>query len=177
MTYSTTVPERLPSIQDDLAFVVNGYDEMRAMEKTCLERAIQCGERLKRMKARVGHGKWLPFLHVNAPNISERTVSRWINLYENRDQIKSANVSDLSAAYRLLSTPQESAPEAIEQVDFSAAGYKAIGEVIRVNWELPLDELIETIRAYHRDNGWTFTSEDEFSWLGVICRMTQWEDE
>ncbi len=55
-------------------------------------------------KARLKHGEWLPWVEGNL-EFDDRTVRRYVNLFENR--IKLDTVSDLgiTEAYRLLSQP------------------------------------------------------------------------
>jgi hypothetical protein len=54
-----------------------------------LERAFEIGFRLKCWRDLVPHGKWLKWLEQHVPQISERTISRYIRLWDNNEWLKS----------------------------------------------------------------------------------------
>jgi Protein of unknown function (DUF3102) len=80
----------------------------RIMElgKQALDEAIDIGRDLSEIKASLDHGQWLPWLEKNAA-FTARSATRYMRLWDNRDRLKSDNVSDLSEAYALLSEPKK----------------------------------------------------------------------
>lgn len=80
------------------------HDEINGIGRAALDKAIRIGELLTAKKADLGHGKWLPWVESEAL-FSARTATRYLGLYENREKVKSASVSDLTEAYRLLAPP------------------------------------------------------------------------
>jgi hypothetical protein len=71
-------------------------------------RALEAGELLTKAKDIVGHGKWLPWLKDNCPNLPERTAQEYMWLADHRkemeEKIKSADFAHLtiSQAKRLM---------------------------------------------------------------------------
>jgi hypothetical protein len=100
-------------LQLDLSKEINQlHDKLFGIAKTSLETAIHIGELLTRQKAELGHGNWLPWCELYL-RFSDRTASKYISLYNDRDRIKSELGSDLGVneAYRLLSQPAEEQPQ------------------------------------------------------------------
>jgi hypothetical protein len=85
----------------------------RIMElgKQALDEAIDIGRDLSEIKTSLDHGQWLPWLEKNA-EFTARSATRYMRLWDNRDRLKSDNVSDLSEAYALLSEPKKTSPAA-----------------------------------------------------------------
>lgn len=77
------------------------HDELAAKAQTSLEIAIRVGGLLSDQKKRLSHGTWLPWLQAHI-RFSVRTASRYLAVYEGRSRLKSDTVSNLKAAYRLL---------------------------------------------------------------------------
>jgi hypothetical protein len=75
--------------------------------RTSLSNAIRIGELLSRVRGS-RRGKWLLWIKQNAP-FSERTARRYVQCYEKRKVLESANVADLSDAYALLCAPTKAA--------------------------------------------------------------------
>jgi hypothetical protein len=99
-----------------LAKQINTYHEAaETAYQDALSHAMACGDSLieakAKVKEKVGHGNWLPWLRENCPVISERTVRLYMQLARNRATIeaKSATVADLrlSGSLKLLSPPRE----------------------------------------------------------------------
>ena len=69
--------------------------------RTTLETAIEIGELLTKQKADLEHGQWLPWLRDNAP-FSERVARDYMRFYEREDELKTANLADLTQARKYL---------------------------------------------------------------------------
>ncbi len=100
----------LPAL-DALAERINTeHEACHASMQKGLDHALKAGALLLEAKAGLPHGEWLPWLKENCPDISERTVQRYMRLAENRDELrtKSATVADLTmrAAEAALTTPR-----------------------------------------------------------------------
>jgi len=83
--------------------IVRLHDEIEGFYRASLTRAIRIGELLEEQKAALPFGQWLPW--VDRLPLSEKTVQNYMKLFRNRDTLKSANVADLSTAYKLLAKP------------------------------------------------------------------------
>ncbi len=81
------------------------HNEIIGHLQTSLEKAIRIGELLTEQKAALKHGRFLPWIKGNLP-FSERTSRNYMRLYRERGRLKTANVADLSTAYRLLTEPK-----------------------------------------------------------------------
>lgn len=77
------------------------YRELVGLYKLSLEKAIEIGELLYQQKEELGHGKWLLWTRKNLP-FSERSARNYISLCNNRAALKSARITDLNAAYKIL---------------------------------------------------------------------------
>ncbi len=83
----------------DLAGRINTeHEACHASMQKGLGHALKAGALLLEAKAGLPHGEWLPWLENNCPDISERTVHRYMRLAENRDELgaKSATLADLT---------------------------------------------------------------------------------
>lgn len=80
------------------------HSDILSAARRSVENGIRIGELLTLEREQIDHGKWLPWLKSNI-KFSDRTARNYIRLYTERDQIKLANVSNLSAAYALLAGP------------------------------------------------------------------------
>ena len=67
-----------------------------------LEKAIRIGELLTEQKRTLKHGDFTNWILDNLP-FTDRTARNYMRLYDNRDKLKTENVSDLASAYKLLS--------------------------------------------------------------------------
>jgi hypothetical protein len=94
------------------------HSEILDAARGTLDKAIKIGELLSGIKAGLKHGEWLPWLKANL-TITERTAQNYARCFEEKDRLKSANVSDLSGAYLLLSEPknEESRAERAARLD------------------------------------------------------------
>jgi hypothetical protein len=78
------------------------HAELNGLAIAAIDRAIHIGELLCREKETINHGEWLPWLRAHI-SFSERTANNYMSVFRNRERLKSANVADLSEAYRMLS--------------------------------------------------------------------------
>jgi len=77
------------------------HTELLGHVRITIKQAIRIGELLTAVKEGLEHGRWLPWLKANV-EFHERTARRYIRVFENREQLKTDSVSDLTDAYRLL---------------------------------------------------------------------------
>jgi len=77
------------------------HKEIMTMYRRTVENAIEIGRMLTQQKAKIGYGKWLPWVTKNLP-FTDRTASNYMRLYKHRKKIKSAKFSDLQSAYRMV---------------------------------------------------------------------------
>jgi Protein of unknown function (DUF3102) len=88
----------------ELAQVTRRYHKILSAARASLDEAIEIGGFLVRIKAKLGHGNWLPWAEKKLP-FSVRRAEYWMSLFENRQDRKFANASNLSSAYKLLTGP------------------------------------------------------------------------
>jgi hypothetical protein len=90
----------------EIAQEINKLDQrIGTLARTSLELAIQIGMLLAQQKKSVPHGQWLKWVTQNL-TFGVRRVERYLMVHEHRDQLKIANVSNLTEAYALLATPK-----------------------------------------------------------------------
>ncbi|MHC1767692.1 MAG: MT-A70 family methyltransferase [Verrucomicrobiia bacterium] len=89
------------------------HADICGMGRKTVEMVIRIGELLTGEKAKLQHGEWLPWVRENL-EFSERTSRNYISVYQRRDTLKTANVADLSDAYKLLAAPAGDTPEDVE---------------------------------------------------------------
>ncbi len=87
--------------QDEIVSLHNQIENAMARS---LQNGLRIGEILTQQKAELEHGRFVPWIAENLP-FSERTARNYMMLHTRRDEIKTASVAGLNAAYRLLSTP------------------------------------------------------------------------
>jgi hypothetical protein len=94
----------------ELAHAINReHDLARQTFKTALHHAIKAGELLRKARAKVGHGAWLPWLQENC-HISERTAQAYMRLareFPKLDSAKAQRVADLPLRTALQEIAQE----------------------------------------------------------------------
>lgn len=78
-------------------------ENLNALRLT-LDNAIEIGGLLAELKTETKHGEWLPWIKANLP-FSERTARDYLRFYANREELKSANLADLTEARAYLSPP------------------------------------------------------------------------
>lgn len=86
-------------------------EELDALGKTALEKALEAGTLLIECKADLAHGEWLPWLEKNF-TFTDRTARRWMKLADDMQsgKLKSDTVSNLAEAYRITTETREIKP-------------------------------------------------------------------
>jgi hypothetical protein len=74
--------------QDKINAIRAAYAEVQSMAGRTLEKAIKLGGMFAEVHSSIPHGEWLPWLEQNLPQIPDRTVRRYIQLWENRETIR-----------------------------------------------------------------------------------------
>jgi Protein of unknown function (DUF3102) len=150
---------------EDLAGEINAeHGLVETYKHNTIEHAIRCGELLREMKRRVGHGNWLAWVqeHFQA---SERTARNYMEI------AKSAAVADLNedttmrSALRALASPSQPREPKLEPTDAQAAGAPA-GERIPIAEEkrIPDAEVLEEPRA-------GLGKTERRTWTGLPARL------
>jgi hypothetical protein len=80
------------------------HQQINGLAGRCLEKAIQIGKLLNDTKEGLGHGHFLDWLK-KLP-FTDRTARNYMRVFEHRAELKMANVSNLTTAYRLLEAPE-----------------------------------------------------------------------
>ncbi len=83
------------------------HSEIEGYLKVSLGKAIRIGELLAGMKEHLPYGQFTPWVE-NALPFTDRTARNYMNLFHNRDRLKTETVSDLTSAYKLLEAPKKS---------------------------------------------------------------------
>jgi hypothetical protein len=101
--------------------------------KDAIDRALELGEILTRIKESMGHGEWLLWLEANVPEISTRTAQNCMRLWKKRDLLKNAAdaylVESVSDALVIVygrekedaEAPETAAPDTAESAEGGAA--------------------------------------------------------
>jgi 5-methylcytosine-specific restriction endonuclease McrA len=82
------------------------HGEIITAARTSLDKAVRIGELLVEQKARLHHGRWLPWIKEHLP-FSQQTASNYIRVYSNRAKLPTVGNLELTDAYRLLAAPAE----------------------------------------------------------------------
>jgi hypothetical protein len=94
----------------ELAHAINREHDLASQTfKTALHHAIKAGELLRKARANVGHGAWLPWLQENC-HVSERTAQAYMRLareFPKLDSAKAQRVADLPLRTALKEIAQE----------------------------------------------------------------------
>lgn len=77
--------------------------------KKALSKAIEVGELLTKQKAAMKHGEFIPWVKRNLP-FGERTARNYMQLFREKKKIKSARISDLTSAYKMIAHKPKTAP-------------------------------------------------------------------
>ena len=80
------------------------HAEIGGYLRMTLDKAIRIGELLTEQKVGMEHGTWLPWLQENVP-FSERTARDYLRFYDQREELKTATVADLTMARKHLAPP------------------------------------------------------------------------
>jgi hypothetical protein len=88
--------------------------------RDALTNAIRCGEILSQVRETLKHGEFLEWIQEFAP-FSRRSAYNYIRLFDNKDDLKLANVANLSDAYSaLLAAPiiESGEPQKLHEPNF-----------------------------------------------------------
>jgi len=87
---------------------------------SAIEKAWQCGKHLNTIKAIVGHGKWLPWLRNNWPELTERTAQVYMKIaHDNPNALHVADLKiDSVRKYRLGLVPEKPKPNKENDIKF-----------------------------------------------------------
>ena len=91
-------------IEANIKKIISLHNEITESLKTSLEKAILIGQLLIEQKEKLKHGEFTSWIKENLP-FTGRTARNYIKLFNNKDMLITERVSDLTAAYKLLSTP------------------------------------------------------------------------
>lgn len=88
----------------NVAIIADLHEQIMGNARKSLDLAIRAGGLLMEQRNTVEHGQWESWVRAHF-SFTPRTASNYMRIYRERDQIKSANVSDLADAYELLVEP------------------------------------------------------------------------
>ena len=130
--------------------LIDIHNEITGNLKNSLELAIEAGKLLTNIKATLQHGEFIPWIEANMP-FTDRTARNYMNLYENKDKLKTESVSDLNGAYKLLKPPEKSSND--DLIDL-AEYEKIIKELNKFIGDISLDiaKSLYEVKSYY-DNG------------------------
>lgn len=85
--------------------VIRLHDEVCNESRSTLQKAFRIGELLTKQKSELQHGEWGQWCITHIPTISERTIQRYMQLWDNKGWLtstflKSDTVSDLPLGIR-----------------------------------------------------------------------------
>lgn len=81
------------------------HNEIGGYIKVTLDKAIRIGELLSQQKEELKHGEFTSWIEDNLP-FTDRTARNYMNIFRNRERLKTETVSDLTTAYKLLEEPK-----------------------------------------------------------------------
>jgi len=81
--------------------IVNLHQEILIHLRLSLGKAIKIGKILIEQKSNLSHGEFTPWVKANIP-FSDRTARNYMRLFRESHNLKMANISNLSQAYRFL---------------------------------------------------------------------------
>ncbi len=93
---------RVPNNNEVVRSIKGLHTEILHSFKMSLKKGIALGEILTKTKKELGHNNWLPWVDKYLPFCS-RSATNYRALYSYRKNLKSAKVSDLHSAYKLIS--------------------------------------------------------------------------
>lgn len=143
----------------DLAAKINAaHREARDHATRAMDRALEAGDLLLKVKASLAHGQWLPWLEEHCPDISARTAQGYMRLARDLPvQIRTDAHLSLNGAKRLLSAPKDDAPDLDIQNNQSPEA-RPDQETALLQWleKSPLFDGMHTQAVYLLDAaGWT----------------------
>ncbi|MBN1819786.1 MAG: DUF3102 domain-containing protein [Prolixibacteraceae bacterium] len=125
--------------QTEITEIKQLHAEIEASLKTSLEKAVRVGKLLCRVKDKLKHGEFMPWIKDNLP-FTDRTARNYINLFENRENILQAG--SVTEAYKMLS---ESKTETISDLNHSKNVFTIL------NREIYLLKIISRLYEDHKE--------------------------
>ncbi len=93
------------------------YQEFKASRDTAIEKGIEIGEMLTKVKGALKHGEWLPWLSEFAP-FSQQMAWYYVTAYEHRDEIRAILLSGGNFTFRQLSNGEVRKPQQLHESNF-----------------------------------------------------------
>ena len=84
------------------------HNQLEQLMRTTLDKAIEIGGLLAEQKAELPHGQWGQWVADNLP-FSDRVARDYMRFYERRDELKTANLADLTEARKYIAGPETKA--------------------------------------------------------------------
>ena len=109
------------------------HQEIGGYLKMTLDKAIRVGELLLIQKENLKHGEWLPWIKENLP-FSERLARDYMRFYDRREELKTANLADLTEARKLLTAPLKNAfaeADLLKLIDYTIIMTEKANEAIK----------------------------------------------
>jgi hypothetical protein len=95
----------LPYEKDCSKEIIDLHNKINRTAKSLLSMVIRVGELLTLKKQRLPHGQFTRWIKKNLP-FSPRTAQNYMTVFRNKREIKSAKISVLSDAYKLVRLPR-----------------------------------------------------------------------
>jgi Protein of unknown function (DUF3102) len=153
----------ITTIQQNTVEEINRlHEELQSLATDARDRAIRIGELLCNVKAKLGHGKLLSWLHRNV-SFSERTARNYMGMFQERARLKSANLADLRHASLMLDSPSAKS----KQQSAENSAHSRFLENLRNDLESPQSEYVEELKKVYRAR-----LDDEgglMKYLGLHC--------
>ncbi len=96
-----SLPETPGQEKSAVQDIIMLHEAIISAARQSINKAVRIGELLTQEKSKLDHGHWLPWLARHIP-FTDRCARNYMRLYENRDELKLENVSDLTSAYHVL---------------------------------------------------------------------------
>jgi len=93
---------KVPRNKEVVSSIKKLHQEIMNSFRMSLKNGIALGKILTNTKKELGHTNWLPWVEKYLP-FSSRSATNYMNLFNWKDEIKSATVTDLQSAYKLIS--------------------------------------------------------------------------
>ena len=158
-----------------IARITELHAEIGGYLKMTLDKAIEIGGLLAEQKADLDHGEWLPWISENL-SFSERLARDYMRFYDHREELKTANLADLTAARRFLTDPPWDDPgyywngPAVLRRYEQTGDPHAVGEAITRMWGMLYDDFVE--QDVQDVEKWKLLSEGTRKWAQACAEIT-----
>jgi hypothetical protein len=119
------------------------HGEIVGAVRLALDKAIEAGGILQKVKESLPHGEFTAWVEANA-GFNIRTAQRYMKIHGNRDRLKNESVSLLTDAYKMLTAPKEErlSDEEREELAYREGVFeKGLQEALEAG--LPIDEALK----------------------------------